>query len=115
MQGPVRQALEASISPGAELAIVRAMVLGDKAGIDEEDVEAFRIAGTYHVLAISGAQVALLAALLIVPLRRAGVPRFLEAVLVTATLGGYAVLVGRSPVVRAALLPRPATGRTGTR
>jgi competence protein ComEC len=81
------------------------MVLGDKAGIDEEDVEAFRIAGTYHVLAISGAQVALLAALLVVPLRRAGVPRLPEAVLVTATLWAYAILVGADvPVVRAALM-----------
>src|SRR5688572_31778607 len=38
---------------------------------DEETAEAFRIAGTYHVLALSGAQVALLAALLTGLARRA--------------------------------------------
>ena len=33
---------------------MRAMVLGDRAGLDDETAEAFRIAGTYHVLALSG-------------------------------------------------------------
>jgi len=47
-----------------------AMVLGDRVGIDPAVSESFRRAGTYHVLALSGAQVALLAGLLNAVLRR---------------------------------------------
>ncbi len=61
----------AVVPSGAEQALVRAMVLGDRAGLDEDTAEAFRIAGTYHVLALSGAQVALIAALLTALARRA--------------------------------------------
>ena len=49
--------------PGTERGLVRAMVLGDRSEVDEATAEAFRASGTYHVLALSGAQVALLAGL----------------------------------------------------
>ena len=57
--------LRRAMPPGPEQGLVRAMVLGDRSGIDPATAEAFRIAGTYHVLALSGAQVALVAALLV--------------------------------------------------
>ena len=65
-----RARLGASVLPGQEQAVVRAMVLGDRGGLDPQTSEEFRVAGTYHVLAISGAQVALVAALLVWLLRR---------------------------------------------
>lgn len=100
-----RSRLVGFIPGGPELDVTRAMVLGDKTGLDDATAEAFRIAGTYHVLAISGAQVALVGALLLVPLRWAGVPRWARAVAVSAALGGYALFVGGDvPVVRAALM-----------
>ena len=105
VRGGIRRTLERYVLPGAEQGVVRAMVLGDKSGIQDETAEAFRIAGTYHVLALSGAQVALLAALLLAPMRRLGAPPPLQAALVTGGLGFYAILVGGDvPVVRAALM-----------
>ena len=47
------------------------MVLGDRSEVDEPTAEAFRASGTYHVLALSGAQVALVAGLIVGGLRRA--------------------------------------------
>jgi competence protein ComEC len=100
-----RRDLVQYITPGAEQGVVRAMVLGDKTAIDPDAANAFRIAGTYHVLAISGAQVALVAALVLGLLRRAGMPRGLQAALVAGSAGFYAILVGGDvPVVRAAIM-----------
>jgi competence protein ComEC len=61
-----------ALPPGTERGLVKAMVLGDRSEIDESTAEAFRASGTYHVLALSGAQVALVAGLLVVALRRLG-------------------------------------------
>ena len=55
-RGWARAALATHVPPGAEQGLVRAMVLGDRSGVDEQTAEAFRVAGTYHVLALSGAQ-----------------------------------------------------------
>jgi competence protein ComEC len=97
-----RHALTASVLPGPEQALVRAMVLGDQQAIDDDTADAFRAAGTYHVLAISGAQVALLASLLTWALARAGCPRAPAAVLLSLALVFYAELVGGNvPVARA--------------
>ena len=53
--------------------IVRAILLGDRAGLDEETEERLQEAGTYHVIAISGGNIALLAAALMAAARLAGV------------------------------------------
>jgi competence protein ComEC len=100
-----RARIGASVLPGQEQAVVRAMVLGDRGGLDPQTSEEFRVAGTYHVLAISGAQVALLAALLVWLLRRLAVPPVAAAGLVSLALVFYAELVGgEAPVSRAALM-----------
>src|SRR5512142_1313438 len=81
------------------------MVLGDRAEVDEATAEAFRASGTYHVLALSGAQVALVAGLVVALLRRALVPPWVQAVVTTAVIAGYGSLVGGDvPVVRAVLM-----------
>ena len=59
-----------TILPGPERGLVLAMVLGDRSELDEETSEAFKASGTYHVLALSGAQVALVAGLIVGGLRR---------------------------------------------
>jgi competence protein ComEC len=100
-----RRAIGRAVMPGEERALVRAMVLGDRSALDEETSESFRAAGTYHVLAISGAQVALLAAVLVAALRRLRVPHGPLAALVCVALAFYAELVGGDvPVVRAAVM-----------
>lgn len=97
-----RRQLLRHLPAGPEEALTRAMVLGDRSGLDPEKEEAFRASGTYHVLAISGAQVALLAALLTWPLRRAGVPAWPSALLASGLLCLYSQLVGGEvPVLRA--------------
>jgi competence protein ComEC len=100
-----RERLKENVPGTAEEGLVRAMVLGDRSGIDRETAEPFRIAGTYHVLALSGAQVALVAALLTATLRRLGVPLVTSSLLVCGCVAFYAVLVGGEfPVARAAAM-----------
>lgn len=101
----LRRRLVEHVPAGPEQAVVRAMVLGDRTGLEPDTEEAFRIAGTYHVLALSGAQIALVAGLLLWPLRYVLAPPVLRAVLVSGLLGGYSLLVGGDvPIVRAALM-----------
>ncbi len=99
-----RQRIQHAVFPGQEQALVRAMVLGDRVGIDRDVSEAFRIAGTYHVLALSGAQVALLTVLLAALLRPLPLQGGARALLLGSCLVGYAAFVGGDvPVVRATL------------
>jgi competence protein ComEC len=100
-----RRTFEAHMPPGPEQGLARAMVLGDRSGVDDDTAEAFRVAGTYHILAISGAQVALVAGMLMMILARAGSGPLLPALVVPAALAFYAMLVGGdAPVVRAAVM-----------
>lgn len=100
-----RSVLERYVPPGPERGLVRAMVLGDRTGVGEEAAEDFRIAGTYHVLALSGAQVALLVGLLLWASGRLGLPPGGRAALVCAAVAFYAQFVGGDvPVVRAAVM-----------
>ena len=71
-----------------------AMVTGDRSEVDAETEEAFKASGTYHVLALSGAQVALLAALLVAGLRYLTPGPWVEAALTTLAIFGYAGFVG---------------------
>jgi competence protein ComEC len=97
--------LARSMPPGTERGLVRAMVLGDRSEIDEPTAEAFRASGTYHVLALSGAQVALVAGLIVGALRWLRASPWMQAVVTATVIGFYAVLVGGDvPVVRAALM-----------
>lgn len=57
------QGLDRSLDPSAAQQ-ARALLFGDTAHLDPEDVQAFRETGLAHLLAVSGAHVALLAALL---------------------------------------------------
>jgi competence protein ComEC len=105
LRARARAALVRWILPGPERGLVLAMVLGDRSEIDPATAEAFRASGTYHVLALSGAQVALVAGLIAVALRRLRAAPHVEALVTTAAIAFYAALVGGDvPVVRAALM-----------
>jgi competence protein ComEC len=100
-----RARFDALLPAGPERIIVRSMVLGDRGDLDAETLEAFRAAGTYHVLALSGAQVALVAALLLAGLKRAGAGPTAMALTIVPGVSFYAVVVGADvPVVRAAAM-----------
>ncbi len=97
----LRDALPRSDARG----VVLALVTGDRSGVDESVSEALRLSGTFHLLAISGAHVAVVAGLLLwlTALARAS-PR-VAAVVVVIGLLAYASFVGGAvPVRRAALM-----------
>jgi competence protein ComEC len=100
-----RARLVSALPAGREQALVRAMVLGERTALDEETSETFRIAGTYHVLALSGAQVAMVAALLGWGLRWLGASPAARAAAVSTTLVFYCAFVGGDvPVLRATVM-----------
>jgi len=100
-----RARLAAALPPGREQALVRAMVLGERTALDPETSETFRMAGTYHVLALSGAQVAMVAALLGWLLRWLGTAPLTRALLLSAALAFYCAFVGGDvPVLRATVM-----------
>ena len=79
--------------------IVTAVLIGDRAGLDAETTRRLQEAGTYHVIAISGGNIAVLAGLLVAGFRLAGAGRraaaFLAAVRPRCLRGG-----GRPGAVR---------------
>jgi competence protein ComEC len=100
-----RGVLTRSMLAGTERGLVRAMVLGDRSEVDDSTAEAFRASGTYHVLALSGAQVALLAGLVVGALRWFRASPWTQAAVTAATIGFYALFVGAEvPVMRAAVM-----------
>ncbi|MCX6549992.1 MAG: DNA internalization-related competence protein ComEC/Rec2 [Acidobacteria bacterium] len=86
-------------------AIVRAVILGDRAGLDEDTELRLQEAGTYHVLAISGGNIAILAGLLLGLARLGAVRPGIAHLSVAALLAIYAYLVGGgASVVRATMM-----------
>lgn len=91
--------------PPPEAALLKATVLGDRSGLSREMNQAFLDSGTYHILAISGLNVSILAGALFGLFRLLRLsPRlaaFASALLVTL----YAALAGGSAsVIRAAVM-----------
>ncbi len=97
-----RDRIDSRLDP-TSAGLLRALVLGDRSGLSRELREAYRERGLAHVLAISGAHVGVLAALLVGLLRALGWRH--GALVVPLVLGPYAILAGGSPsVVRAAIM-----------
>ena len=88
--------------PPEAAGVVTAILIGDRAGLDDETERRLQMAGTYHVIAISGGNVALLTALSYGLLRlvvRSPRGVALATMMVTLTYG--AVVVGGPSVARA--------------
>jgi competence protein ComEC len=91
--------------PAPEAALLKATILGDRSGLTPEMNQAFLDSGTYHILAISGLNVSLLAGTLfgLFRLLRASSRVAAAASILLVTL--YAALAGASPsVIRAAVM-----------
>ena len=89
---------------GEDSALPEALLLGERESLPEDTVRGFQGAGAAHLLAVSGLHVGLLAAVLMLALRRflGPKPRFLALLLF---LLGYCALLGfPAPVTRASLL-----------
>jgi competence protein ComEC len=103
----VRRAVASTIAPWSErsAAIVSAILIGDRAGLDDDVERKLQEAGTYHVIAISGGNIAILAGLCVVVLRGLRVERRLAALLIIIMLSAYSMVVeGGSSVARATLM-----------
>ncbi len=86
-------------------AIVIAILIGDRVGLDDEVQRWLQEAGTYHVIAISGGNIAILAGLMLWLLRVVGVGHRVSSWVTAAVLVGYAGVVGGgASVVRATVM-----------
>ncbi|MEX0710597.1 MAG: ComEC/Rec2 family competence protein, partial [Chloroflexota bacterium] len=94
--------------PEPEAALGAGILLGVRSGIAPEVADAFATAGLTHVVAISGWNIAIVAAIvasLARPLERRRGGRWLSPAAAGAAIGSYVILTGASPsVVRAALM-----------
>ncbi len=97
-----------SLIPEPEAALGAGILLGVRSGISPEIGDAFARAGLTHVVAISGWNISIVAALiaaLLRPLTRRPGGKWLVPIATVATIAGYVVLTGSTPsVVRAALM-----------
>jgi competence protein ComEC len=94
--------------PEPEAALGAGILLGVRSGISPDIGDAFAAAGLTHVVAISGWNIAIVAALVAATLRPLGRRpggRWMVPVVTVGAIAGYVVLTGSSPsVVRAALM-----------
>jgi len=103
----VRRAIAAHVGRRSHraAAIVTAILIGDRTDLDEQVERRLQEGGTYHVIAISGGNIAILAALVLGALRLAGVTWRAASALTIAALAAYAYLVGdEASVARATLV-----------
>ncbi len=101
----LRERLAATVAPGLEgerRALVEGIVLGRDDGLGEELRDRFRASGLYHVLAVSGQNVAYVVAGVLLAAWLLGVPRVVAQIASLAAIAGYVIAVGWQPsVVRA--------------
>jgi competence protein ComEC len=93
-----------TFAPPSTPAIVNAIVIGDRSGLDQQLVEQFQVAGIVHVIAISGGNVAMLAVVCLAGLRVVSRSPVWPLVVTAGVVIAYGVVVGGEPsVVRAVL------------
>ena len=103
----VRRTIGSSVAPWStrSAAVTSAILIGDRAGLEDEVERKLQEAGTYHVIAISGGNIAILAGMCLLVLRVTRIGSRLAALLVILMLGAYALVVeGGSSVGRAVLM-----------
>jgi competence protein ComEC len=83
----------------ASAGVVTAILIGDRGGLSAADERRLQEAGTYHVIAISGGNIALLTALLVALGRAARLPRRPTALVSIGVLAFYGYAAGLAPSV----------------
>jgi competence protein ComEC len=97
----VSRSLE-TVPAGERRAVLAGVALGEDEGIADDLRDSFRASGLYHLLAVSGQNVAYVVAGTILLFWTLGLPRRLGEVGALATVGAYVLAVGWQPsVVRA--------------
>ncbi|CAN5777630.1 DNA internalization-related competence protein ComEC/Rec2 [soil metagenome] len=101
----VRRVLSARIGPfgSRSAAIATAILIGDRTGLSEPDERRLRDGGTYHVIAISGGNIAILTAMLMGIARLVRVPLRIAAVVSIAVLLFYGEVAGGAASVERAV------------
>ena len=101
----VRRRVAAAVAPlsvrGA--AVTTAILIGDRSRLDEEDERRLQEAGTYHVIAISGGNIAIAAAMLTLLARILFLPPPAAAAVSIVLLLLYGEIAGPAPSVRRAI------------
>jgi len=87
---------------GSRAGVIEGVVLGEDTGLSEDLRQRFRGAGLYHLLAVSGQNVALVAGGTLLLAWLVGIPRLVAEVGALAAIFAYVLAVGAQPsVVRA--------------
>jgi competence protein ComEC len=101
----IRAAIASSLAPGVggeQRAVIAAVVLGEDEGLSPELRDRFRASGLYHLLAVSGQNVAYIVAGMLALAWLLGISRWIAELGALVALGGYLMAVGWQPsVVRA--------------
>jgi competence protein ComEC len=101
----LRAHMARTLAPGVDgerRAVIAGVVLGEDEGLSEGLRDSFRASGLYHLLAVSGQNVVLVAAGVLGLAWLVGLPRWLGQLGVLAAIAGYVAAVGWQPsVVRA--------------
>ena len=88
--------------PWQQAALLRGMALGDDAGLPDRLRDEFRASGLSHLVAASGQNVMLLAALVLAASAVIGLGLHARLALVLATIGAYVPLAGAGPSIQRA-------------
>ena len=99
----VRDAVDRHLPAGPRAAIVTAILIGDRAGLSDEVERRLQAAGTYHVIAISGGNVALLVLLTTTIVHVVVRPHRAGLLLALALVNAYGWIVGGEPSVQRAV------------
>jgi len=102
----VRRAIKRWIEPHDPIsaAIASAVLIGDRTGLPDETREALQAAGTYHVIAISGGNIAILATAATLLLAAVAVRGRRAALTAIVLLTAYAIVITAGPSVWRATL-----------
>jgi competence protein ComEC len=106
LRGSASSALRRHL-PEPQAAVAVGVVTGDRSSMSREVVDSFKTSGTYHLLAISGQNIALLVGIVMLAFGHGGRRRLAVwlTLAVIALLAGYAAFTGAAPsVVRASAM-----------
>lgn len=82
------------IYPAKEASVLKAMLLGDKGGLEEEIKELYQLNGLIHILSISGLHVSLLGMAVSGFLKKCGIPVWLRAPVSIGVMCCYGIMTG---------------------
>ena len=89
---------------GRSAGVVIAILIGDRSGLGPEDERRMQAAGTYHVIAISGGNIALLTVMVLGIVRWCGVRPRTSAAIAIVVVAFYGYLAGLAPSVSRATM-----------